>query len=80
MSAGPTRPGATLIYPVPTPASRPRRGHMTADGRLAFAEFAADKIGVFDTKTEQIQEFPTTPFLRPMTRCSTAMANCGPAA
>ena len=72
--------GATLIYPVPTPASRPRRGHMTEDGRLAFAEFGSDKIGVFDTKTEQIREFPTTQFFRLMTRSSTAMANCGPAA
>ncbi len=51
--------GATLIYPVPTPASRPRRGHMNSDGRLAFAEFAGDKVGVFDTKTEQVQEWAT---------------------
>jgi streptogramin lyase len=57
--------GATTIYPVPTPASRPRRGHMTDDGRLAFAEFASDKIAIFDTKTEQIREFPTTPFFAP---------------
>jgi streptogramin lyase len=57
--------GATLIYPVPTPQSRPRRGHMTDDGRLVFAEFAADKIGVFDTKTEQIQEFPTSAHFAP---------------
>ncbi len=57
--------GATLVYPVPTPASRPRRGHMTEDGRLAFAEFASDKIGVFDTETEQIREFPTTQFFAP---------------
>ena len=38
---------------------------MTEDGRLAFAEFASDKIGLFDTKTEQIREFPTTPFFAP---------------
>jgi virginiamycin B lyase len=50
--------GTTLIYPVPTPASRPRRGHMTGDGRLAFAEFVGDKIGIFDTKTQQVQEWP----------------------
>src|SRR6266545_3019105 len=42
--------GATTIYPVPTPQSRPRRGHMTADGRLAFAEFNADRVGIFDIK------------------------------
>ena len=57
--------GTTLIYPVPTPASRPRRGHMTEDGRLAFAEFASDRIGVLDTETEQIREFPTTQFFAP---------------
>jgi virginiamycin B lyase len=50
--------GKTLIYPVPTPASRPRRGHMTTDGRLAFAEFVGDKIGIFDTRTEQVREWP----------------------
>jgi virginiamycin B lyase len=49
--------GATQIYPVPTPASRPRRGHITSDGRLAFAEYARDKIGIIDTTTKQIQEW-----------------------
>jgi virginiamycin B lyase len=57
--------GKTLIYPVPTPASRPRRGHMTSDGRLAFAEFAGDKIGIFDTKTEAVVEWPTPPNFAP---------------
>jgi virginiamycin B lyase len=50
--------GVTTLYAVPTPASRPRRGHMDADGRITFAEFAADRIGVMDTKTEQIKEWP----------------------
>ena len=50
--------GATLLYPVDTPGSRPRRGHMNADGRMAFAEFAGDKVGIIDTKTEQIREWP----------------------
>ena len=57
--------GTTVIYPVPTPASRPRRGHMTADGRLAFAEFAADKVGIFDTRTQQVREWPTSPNFAP---------------
>jgi virginiamycin B lyase len=57
--------GATLIYPVETPASRPRRGHMNADGRLAFAEFAADKVGIIDTRTEQIHEWPLLPNFAP---------------
>jgi streptogramin lyase len=50
--------GATTLFAVPTPASRPRRGHMDADGRITFAEFAADRVGVMDTKTEQIREYP----------------------
>ncbi|MEA2977415.1 MAG: virginiamycin lyase [Alphaproteobacteria bacterium] len=51
--------GKPMLYPTPTTGSRPRRGHMDAQGRLAFAEFAADKVGVFDTNTEQFQEWPT---------------------
>ncbi|HEY7302020.1 MAG TPA: hypothetical protein VH684_29355, partial [Xanthobacteraceae bacterium] len=57
--------GATLLYPVPTPASRPRRGHMDSSGRLTFAEFAADKVAVFDTRTEQVREWPTPPNFAP---------------
>jgi streptogramin lyase len=38
---------------------------MTEDGRLVFAEFGSDKVGVFDTKSGAIQEFPTTPFFAP---------------
>jgi streptogramin lyase len=51
--------GATTLFAVPTPASRPRRGHMDADGRITFAEFAADRVGVMDIKSEQIREFQT---------------------
>jgi virginiamycin B lyase len=50
--------GVTTLFAVPTPASRPRRGHMDADGRITFAEFAADRVGVMDIKTERIQEWP----------------------
>jgi len=50
--------GATTLFAVPTPASRPRRGHMDADGRITFAEFAADRVGVMDIKTDQIREWP----------------------
>jgi streptogramin lyase len=51
--------GKPVLYPTPTAGSRPRRGHMDAQGRIAFAEFAGDKVGVFHTKTEQFQEWPT---------------------
>jgi virginiamycin B lyase len=50
--------GVTTLFAVPTPASRPRRGHMDAQGRITFAEFAADRVGVMDIKTEQIKEWP----------------------
>jgi streptogramin lyase len=50
--------GVTTLFAVPTPASRPRRGHMDAAGRITFAEFAADRVGVMDIKTEQIREWP----------------------
>jgi streptogramin lyase len=51
--------GKSVLFPTPTDGSRPRRGHMDAQGRIAFAEFAGDKVGVFDTKTEQFKEWPT---------------------
>jgi streptogramin lyase len=44
-------------YPTPTPNAGPRRGHMDAQDRLWFAEFRANKIGMFDTRTEKFQEW-----------------------
>jgi streptogramin lyase len=44
-------------YPTPTPNSGPRRGHMDAQDRLWFAEFRANKIGMFDTRAERFQEW-----------------------
>ena len=49
----------TVLFTTPTPNSRPRRGHMNDNGQIAFAEFGADKVGLFDTKTEQFKEWPT---------------------
>ncbi len=57
--------GATTLFAVPTAASRPRRGHMDADGRITFAEFAADRVGVMDINSEQIREFQTPPNFSP---------------
>ena len=45
-------------YRTPTPNAGPRRGHMDAQDRLWFAEFRANRIGMFDTKAEKFQEFP----------------------
>jgi virginiamycin B lyase len=54
-------------WAVPTPNSSPRRSRMDAQDRLWFAEYTGDKIGVFDTRTEKFQEWPslhryTTPY------------------
>jgi virginiamycin B lyase len=49
--------GTTTLFAVPTPASRPRRGHMDGNGLITFAEFAADRVGVMDIKTEEIREY-----------------------
>jgi streptogramin lyase len=54
-------------WAVPTPNSSPRRSRMDAQDRLWFAEYTGDKIGMFDTKTEKFQEWPslnkyTTPY------------------
>jgi streptogramin lyase len=45
-------------YATPTPNAGPRRGHMDAQDRLWFAEFRANRIGMFDTKAGKFQEFP----------------------
>lgn len=53
-------------YQTPTFDSGPRRGHMDSQERLWFAEFRANKIGMFDTKTEQFQEWALpTPWSNP---------------
>jgi virginiamycin B lyase len=57
--------GATTLYAVPTPASRPRRGHMDGNGVITFAEFGADRVGTLDTATDQIREFPLPEYFSP---------------
>ena len=39
------------------PLSRARRGRVDAEGRLWFAEFGGDRVGMFDPKTEKITEW-----------------------
>ena len=46
----------TSVYPTPTHFSHPRRGRL-ADGKITFAEFGAQKIGVFNMASETFQEF-----------------------
>jgi virginiamycin B lyase len=54
-------------WPVPTANASPRRSRMDAQDRLWFAEYTGDKIGMFDTRAEKFQEWPslhkyTTPY------------------
>jgi len=48
--------GAITLYPTPTTNSRPRRGRVVNDV-LWFAEWRADKLGMFDTKTKEMKEW-----------------------
>jgi virginiamycin B lyase len=52
------RTKAVTPFATPTPNAGPRRGHMDDHDRLFFAEFRANKIGMFDTRTETFQEWP----------------------
>ena len=59
--------GEAQFYEVPTRNSMPRRARMDAQDRFWFAEYTGDKIGVFDTRTQEFQEWPlphqyTTPY------------------
>ena len=49
------------IYPTPTEKSRPRRTMLDDQGRLWFTEFAANKLAMFDTKTESVHRNGTVP-------------------
>src|SRR5947209_1523285 len=54
--------GKITIYPTPTKGSGPRRGMLDRDGHLWFGENRGDRIGMFDTTTQQFKEWvPPTP-------------------
>ncbi len=54
------------VYRTPTPDSRPRRGRVDPEGRLWFAEYQGNAIGMFDPKTEKITEWKVpTPWSAP---------------
>ena len=58
--------GNVTLYPTPTPHSRPRRTMLDPQGHLWFAEFAANKLAMFDIKQETFQEWDVpTPFTYP---------------
>jgi streptogramin lyase len=52
---------AVTAYPTPTERSQPRRGRMDSQDRLWFAEWRADKVGMFDTKTGKFKEWDVPP-------------------
>jgi streptogramin lyase len=55
--------GKVSYYQTPTFNSAPRRGHFDPQGRFWFGEDRANRIAMFDPKTEKIQEWPiSTPF------------------
>jgi streptogramin lyase len=49
--------GDVQAFQVPTRMSKPRRGRMTPDDKLVFAEWWADKVGLFDTRTNEFREW-----------------------
>jgi streptogramin lyase len=60
------RTGKVVLYPTQKFDSAPRRGHVDKQDRLWFGEYQANRIGMFDPKTERIQEWEIpTPFSGP---------------
>jgi streptogramin lyase len=54
------------VYETPTPDSRPRRGRVDTEGRLWFAQYQGNGIGMFDPRTERITEWKVpTPWSAP---------------
>jgi streptogramin lyase len=49
--------GKATMYPTPTPKSGPRRMHVDAQDRLWIGEFYANKLAMFDTRTNEFQEW-----------------------
>jgi len=60
------RTAKATVYQTPTPDSRPRRGRVDHEGRLWFAEYQGEAIGMFDPRTERITEWKVpTPWSAP---------------
>ena len=54
------------VYPTPSLRSRPRRGMIDEQGRLWFAQYAANSIGMFDPKSGGMTEWKLpTPWSNP---------------
>jgi virginiamycin B lyase len=57
--------GQTTFFKTPTPNSNPRRGYMDPQDRLWFTEYRAEKLAMFDTKTERFTEWPVPTYSWP---------------
>jgi virginiamycin B lyase len=56
----------TTIYPTPSPRSRPRRTMMDSQRRIWLAEYAANKVAMFDPAKEIFREWEvSTPYSYP---------------
>jgi streptogramin lyase len=58
--------GAMRFVPIPTKFALPRRGRADTQGRYWFPEYLGDRLGMFDSRTDEVQEWPlrkyTTPY------------------
>jgi virginiamycin B lyase len=50
-------PNEVKIWSTAAPRTRPRRGRLDDQGRLWFAQYGGNAIGMFDPATEQMKEF-----------------------
>ena len=57
--------GKAKSWPIPTKGAWGRRGRMDSQDRYWFAEYSADKIAMFDTRTEKLQEWPLRKYFTP---------------
>jgi streptogramin lyase len=57
--------GAMRFVPIPTRWSLPRRGRVDAQGRYWFAEYLGDRIGMYDSRTDKVQEWPARKWSTP---------------
>ena len=59
--------GVMQFIPIPTKWSLPRRGRMDSQGRYWFAQYFGDRIGMFDSRTKTVQEWPVRTYSTPYT-------------
>ena len=57
--------GAMKFVPTPTRNASPRRGKMDPQDRFWFTEYTGDRIGMFDTRNDQIKEWPVPKYTTP---------------